>query len=197
MTIAALAVRSAHAHKAGCGTLFEVPCAYQPVSRPDPPGLTVLCPDPSWCADLHSINVLHGDLKTRNALLKSARNDRRGFVIKLADFGLSRCACGAHQQVGAHGPALRPGPGGPLLESSARGCALSTQCCLELHQPQLGVVQLQSTRFAPASRARTNNSTAHTCKANKNTACCPCIPPLSPTLTHPIPAGCLTRARRT
>lgn len=31
-------------------------------------------------------------LKPQNVLLKTERRDRRGFVCKLADFGLSRCA---------------------------------------------------------------------------------------------------------
>lgn len=39
---------------------------------------------------LHGISMVHGDLKGRNVLLKTARIDRRGFVCKLADFGLSR-----------------------------------------------------------------------------------------------------------
>ncbi|KAG2497768.1 hypothetical protein HYH03_004040 [Edaphochlamys debaryana] len=43
---------------------------------------------------LHSSNVLHGDLKPGNVLLTSARVDRRGFIAKLADFGLSHVAHG-------------------------------------------------------------------------------------------------------
>ena len=39
---------------------------------------------------LHSCNIMHGDLKPQNVLLKTAGNDRRGFVCKLGDFGLSR-----------------------------------------------------------------------------------------------------------
>lgn len=39
---------------------------------------------------LHASNILHGDLKPQNVLLRSARSDRRGFVCKLCDFGLSR-----------------------------------------------------------------------------------------------------------
>ncbi|PSC72637.1 kinase [Micractinium conductrix] len=39
---------------------------------------------------LHSNTIIHGDLKPANVLLKAARNDRRGFVCKLGDFGLSR-----------------------------------------------------------------------------------------------------------
>jgi serine/threonine protein kinase len=39
---------------------------------------------------LHSTNVLHGDLKSANVLLKSTTTDPRGFLCKLADFGLSR-----------------------------------------------------------------------------------------------------------
>ncbi|KAL4457609.1 hypothetical protein ABPG75_012474 [Micractinium tetrahymenae] len=38
---------------------------------------------------LHSNTIIHGDLKPANVLLKAARNDRRGFVCKLGDFGLS------------------------------------------------------------------------------------------------------------
>ncbi len=39
---------------------------------------------------LHGLNIVHGDMKSSNVLLKSARNDRRGFVCKVADFGCSR-----------------------------------------------------------------------------------------------------------
>ena len=39
---------------------------------------------------LHAMGVVHGDLKTANVLLKGSAKDARGFVCKLADFGLSR-----------------------------------------------------------------------------------------------------------
>ncbi|KAK9823953.1 hypothetical protein WJX72_006631 [[Myrmecia] bisecta] len=39
---------------------------------------------------LHSLGVVHGDLKDANILLKSTATDPRGFVCKIADFGLSR-----------------------------------------------------------------------------------------------------------
>ncbi|GLI66121.1 hypothetical protein VaNZ11_009848 [Volvox africanus] len=39
---------------------------------------------------LHSLGIIHGDLKPGNVLLKSSRVDSRGFVAKVADFGLSR-----------------------------------------------------------------------------------------------------------
>ncbi|PNW86994.1 hypothetical protein CHLRE_02g104450v5 [Chlamydomonas reinhardtii] len=39
---------------------------------------------------LHTANILHGDLKPANVLLARSRKDRRGFVAKIADFGLSR-----------------------------------------------------------------------------------------------------------
>ncbi len=38
---------------------------------------------------LHSVGVLHGDLKGANVLLQSTATDSRGFTCKLADFGLS------------------------------------------------------------------------------------------------------------
>lgn len=49
------------------------------------------------CADiargmhyLHGRNVIHGDLKCTNVLLCSSLQDPRGFIAKVADFGLSR-----------------------------------------------------------------------------------------------------------
>lgn len=39
---------------------------------------------------LHSIGVVHGDLKTANVLLKGSARDPRGFMCKITDFGLSR-----------------------------------------------------------------------------------------------------------
>jgi serine/threonine protein kinase len=39
---------------------------------------------------LHSLGVVHGDLKSANVLLKGSARDPRGFSCKIADFGLSR-----------------------------------------------------------------------------------------------------------
>ncbi|KAG2454594.1 hypothetical protein HYH02_000435 [Chlamydomonas schloesseri] len=39
---------------------------------------------------IHTANVLHGDLKPANVLLARSRKDRRGFTVKVADFGLSK-----------------------------------------------------------------------------------------------------------
>ncbi|KAG2484639.1 hypothetical protein HYH03_016592 [Edaphochlamys debaryana] len=38
--------------------------------------------------NIHTANVIHGDLKPSNVLLAPSRTDRRGFVAKIADFGL-------------------------------------------------------------------------------------------------------------
>lgn len=56
---------------------------------------------------LHSLGVLHSDLKAANVLLTSkqpSNYDPRGFVCKVTDFGLSRCAPRAP-------PPGRPSPG--------------------------------------------------------------------------------------
>lgn len=39
---------------------------------------------------LHSLRIIHGDLKCGNVLLKSNGSDPRGFICKVGDFGLSR-----------------------------------------------------------------------------------------------------------
>lgn len=39
---------------------------------------------------LHSIGVVHGDLKTANVLLKGSTRDARGVTCKITDFGLSK-----------------------------------------------------------------------------------------------------------
>jgi serine/threonine protein kinase len=38
---------------------------------------------------LHKLNILHGDLKAQNVLLRSAGGEPSGVIPKLADFGLS------------------------------------------------------------------------------------------------------------
>jgi serine/threonine protein kinase len=39
---------------------------------------------------LHSIGVVHGDLKTANVLLKGNTRDAQGVTCKITDFGLSK-----------------------------------------------------------------------------------------------------------
>ena len=38
---------------------------------------------------MHDCNIMHLDLKARNVMLKSYGSDSRGFVAKVADFGLA------------------------------------------------------------------------------------------------------------
>ena len=38
---------------------------------------------------MHSLGIVHGDLKPGNVLLKSVCLDRRGFTVRVADFGFS------------------------------------------------------------------------------------------------------------
>lgn len=39
---------------------------------------------------LHSMGVVHCDMKPANVLLRSSNIDSRGFTAKVSDFGLSR-----------------------------------------------------------------------------------------------------------
>ncbi|GLC36300.1 hypothetical protein PLESTF_001731000 [Pleodorina starrii] len=48
---------------------------------------------------LHENRILHGDLKAANVLLSSSDADRRGFVAKVSDFGLSRVLAGNRKEI--------------------------------------------------------------------------------------------------
>ncbi|GFR46279.1 hypothetical protein Agub_g7833 [Astrephomene gubernaculifera] len=48
---------------------------------------------------LHENRILHGDLKAANVLLSSSDLDRRGFVAKVSDFGLSRVLAGNRKEI--------------------------------------------------------------------------------------------------
>ncbi|GIL48237.1 hypothetical protein Vafri_4913 [Volvox africanus] len=48
---------------------------------------------------LHENRILHGDLKAANVLLSSSDMDRRGFVAKVSDFGLSRVLAGNRKEI--------------------------------------------------------------------------------------------------
>lgn len=53
---------------------------------------------------LHSVGIVHGDIKAGNVLLKSMGHSRRGYCGKLADFGLSRML--ERAQTSAHASVL-------------------------------------------------------------------------------------------
>jgi serine/threonine protein kinase len=61
---------------------------------------------------LHSCNIVHGDLKPQNVLLKTAVDAERGFVCKLGDFGLSRIVGEAdtHVETASHGTVTHAAP---------------------------------------------------------------------------------------
>lgn len=52
---------------------------------------------------LHSLDILHGDLTGGNILLVSSNKDSRGFIAKVADFGLSRVLSAEAVSTGTYG----------------------------------------------------------------------------------------------
>ncbi|KAG2448755.1 hypothetical protein HYH02_006109 [Chlamydomonas schloesseri] len=52
---------------------------------------------------LHEAGIVHGDVKPQNVLLASSRDDRRGFMAKVADFGLAHVLPPAANSVRAPG----------------------------------------------------------------------------------------------
>ena len=69
---------------------------------------------------LHSIGVVHGDLKCANVMCTSKLSDTRGFVCKIADFGLARtCEGTTEMHSSSPGTALFAAP--ELLSSGSLG----------------------------------------------------------------------------
>ncbi|KAL4418774.1 hypothetical protein ABPG77_010379, partial [Micractinium sp. CCAP 211/92] len=77
---------------------------------------------------LHSMGIMHSDLKPANVLLKATRNSLRGFSCKLADFGLSRMLGWArHPRSDVQ---LRHPPPTPPPSCCARAACLPRWICL-------------------------------------------------------------------
>ena len=67
----------------------------------------------------HSAGILHGDLKPANVLLKSTSADRRGFLCKLCDFGMSRlldATHATHVSTQTYGVSPYPAPAAKALQ---------------------------------------------------------------------------------
>jgi len=61
------------------------------VQQPDMLKIVLTAQDiTSAMAYLHSLDIIHGDLKAQNVLLQTSEQDKRGFTCKVADFGMSR-----------------------------------------------------------------------------------------------------------
>eukprot|EP00775_Hariotina_reticulata_P005410 gene5410-5643_t len=106
------------------------------------------CCNPAWVlstakelcvavAYLHSMDVVHGDLKSSNVLLKAAATtaaDTRGFTAKVSDFGLSRVM-----------DAISAANGTTSIDGSSDGtsAAATTPCCGQgwpAGQPRFGAL---------------------------------------------------------
>ena len=71
----------------GTASLPTVSPVQSPCVRSQLQALLCLVDIASGMTYLHSVGVLHGDLKSANVLLKSTATDLRGFCCKIADFG--------------------------------------------------------------------------------------------------------------
>ena len=96
-------------------------------SRHAPPLLLLICLLQGMC-HLHASNIVHGDLKPGNVLLRSSRADRRGFVAKVADFGLSKMLF----QVGLSPCPPLPSGGGAALGAGIHATPAAGRGCLGL-----------------------------------------------------------------
>ena len=91
---------------------------------------------------MHSLGLVHGDLKCNNVLLQSTRSEARGFTCKLADMGCSRLLSAGRQELltGTYGSPWYAAP--ELLEQGSLtqvrrnkgimeySALPSIQCCL-------------------------------------------------------------------
>jgi serine/threonine protein kinase len=75
---------------------------------------------------LHSIGVVHGDLKTANVLLKGSTRDARGVTCKITDFGLSRVLDpeATHISTGTYGECIFTVE---AVSTADRGCNINKQ----------------------------------------------------------------------
>lgn len=80
------------------------------------------------------------DLKPANVLLKGARNSKRGFICKLADFGLSRWVGVGWLLLAAAGtkPPLLRFRGSLFCEPSFSGCRMLDGCATHVETGSLG-----------------------------------------------------------
>ena len=69
---------------------YPAPCRACLPACPQASILRVLLDTAAGLDYLHSIGVVHGDLKGANVLLKGSSKDARGVTCKITDFGLSR-----------------------------------------------------------------------------------------------------------
>lgn len=74
---------------------------------------------------LHSIGVVHGDLKTANVLLKGGK-EQRGVSCKITDFGLSRVLDmnASHISTGTHGE---------ICQQSVSPLCIHNAACMHAH----------------------------------------------------------------
>lgn len=54
-------------------------------------------------AHLHALSTVHGDLKAKNVLLKTKKEDVRGYMCKVGDFGFSRFVIDSHVTTSSYG----------------------------------------------------------------------------------------------
>lgn len=114
---------------------------------------------------VHGLDIVHGDLKPGNVLLKSAHTDRRGFSCKLTDFGLSHVLDGNQTQSTETFGTLAYMSPEHVQGKIAKHCDGKRLCMCGMYRIVTGGSAAQGGGLTAGQRGPGVLSTYHTCKS--------------------------------